>query len=297
MKEMTTLRMPDEKPRIPARSPQELNPYLKSEDGKTVNTWGIPNNLFRTMAWHPRLALTEVDYANAFIFDEASYTTCPSFDGRPGQVLFPEAGFVDRVTKELVINLVSLLNRSRYSITHHTVIGYFTLSSLLDKTRAEELLLNLVDENGKPAFEGKTSQGKHLYSELQLQALRLAVKLQADAHDVTDEELNRLRTLMAESAKERIATSVLASEPASRTPEYVAAFVNAMIVELTWCIVHFAGLLNKWFTVLRVEDEQYAVTAPGLAPQTFVEVYNSNVPEAIKKRNNALLGNDGWGGH
>jgi len=296
MKETTTLRMPSGKSRIPARGLQELNPYLKSEDGKTVNTWGIPNNLFRTMAWHPRLALTEVDYANAFIFDDASYTACPSFDGRPGNVLFPEAGFVDRVTKELVINLVSLLNRSRYSITHHTVIGYFTLSSILDKTRAEELLLNLVDDNANPAFEGKTSHGNPLYSEIQLHALRLAVKLRGDAHDVTDEELGQLRTLMAESAKERIATSVLVSEPASKTPEYLAAFVNAMMVELTWCIVHFAGLLNKWFTVLRVEDEQYTVTAPGPEPRTFVEVYNLNVPEAIKKRNNALLGNDGWGG-
>jgi hypothetical protein len=34
-----------------------------------------------------------------------------------------EAGFNDRFIKELVISRTSLINRSRYSVTHHSVIG------------------------------------------------------------------------------------------------------------------------------------------------------------------------------
>jgi len=249
------------------------------------------------MAWHPRLALTEVDYANSFIFDDQAFGAWPAFGGGSQNVMFPQAGFVDRVTKELVINLVSLLNRSRYSITHHTVIAYSFLQGALGKEISEQLLLNLVDESGRVNFEKKNWNGKPLYSLLQVLALRLAVKLCGDAHDVTDEECEHLRVVMRDVAKDRLATGLLANEPAAKTEAYVNAFVNAMFVELTWCIVHFAGLLNKWFTVLRVKDEEYTVvTPPGQSPLNFVEVYNSNVPDSIKKRNNALLGVDGWGG-
>jgi hypothetical protein len=293
---MTDLMIPKGEPRVPARKPDELSAYVKSEDTKSINTWGIPNNLFRTMAWHPRLALTEVDYANSFIFDQRSYASWPSFVDNGKSVMFPQAGFVDRVTKELVINLVSLLNRSRYSITHHTVIAYLFLSQEKGKDHAEQLLLNLVDEACKPAFENKTVGGQPLYSSVQLHALRLAVKLCGDAHDVTDEEFKQLRGLMEEVAKQQLGVGTLTTEPASKTREYVNAYVNAMLVELTWCIVHFAGLLNKWFTVLKVLDEPYRVTGEKEPSKTFAEVYNENVPESIKKRNNALLGTDGWGG-
>jgi hypothetical protein len=95
------------------------------------------------------LALTEVDYANSFIFKESEFIEIPK-PGRPtsGNVLFPSAGFIDRVTKELVINFVSLINRSRYSITHHGVISWGVLSTMAEgktdskrKARAEQMLL------------------------------------------------------------------------------------------------------------------------------------------------------------
>lgn len=297
---MTKLTIPTDGPRVHPLPPDSVNAYVRSEYDKTVNTWGIPNNLVRTMGWHPGLALTEVDYANSFIFDEGLYTTIPMpGSASPGEsVPFPQAGFVDRVIKELVINLVSLLNKSRYSITHHTVIAYTTLCDILPESNekrrrelAEELLFNLVDDDAQPSFERAQFRDRALYSELQVHCLTLATKLQSDAHQVTDDEFEELRASLRDQAERQIEDSILSSDARTKRKKYVDAYVNAMIVELTWCIVHFAGLLNKWFTVLKVMDESDA-EVDGI---DFVSHYNSVVPDRIKEKNNRILGKDGWG--
>ena len=192
-------------------------------------------------------------------------------------------GFIDRVTKELVINLVSLLNRSRYSITHHTFIAFQTLKGELGATRATAMLLKLVDDQGCPTF----AQRRSTYSQLQLAALSLALKIQGGTgHDFTDQEFSKLRALLLNQARLQVKRDGLPNDR-----PYLDAYVDGMLVELTWCICHFGGLLNKWFTVLQVGDEEYPVTADG---KTFVENYNT-LPASIIDRNNALLGPNGWG--
>ncbi|MBV9084848.1 MAG: hypothetical protein JOZ62_19390 [Acidobacteriaceae bacterium] len=125
-------------------------------------------------------------------------------------------------------------------------------------------------------------------------ALDLAVKANQDAHLVTDKEMEDLRELMRQQARRQIAASPLAVQFGSASPDkaYVEAYVDAMMVELTWCISHFSGLLNRWFTLLKVKDEDFAV---GPNNMDFAAVYNATVPESIKARNNALLGPTGWG--
>jgi hypothetical protein len=297
---MSNLIEPKDGPRVKPLPPEGVSAEVQSEYDKTVRTWGIPNNLVRTMGCHPGLALTEVNYANSFIFEENNYVPWPRPGGPPSEMVpFPRSGFVGRISKELVINLVSLLNRSRYSITHHTVIGYTTLAATLpdrspeDRAAwAEEMLLRLVDETGKPAFENRTFRDEPLFSELDVRILRLGVKLRGDPHDIGDWEFHDLRSLLRTEAQKRISASLLAQDSRTGEPQYVDAYVNAMLVELTWCIVHFAGLLNRWFTVLKVMDE-IDVKRDGL---DFVTHYNNTVPERIKVRNNALLSPDGWGG-
>lgn len=297
---MTDLILPRTSPRIAPRSPNEVSPYVLSEFDKTVRTWGIPNNLIRTMACHPGLALTEVDYANSFIFDEGTTIQwpIPGGAGVRSTVPFPTAGFVDRVSKELAINLVSLLNRSRYSITHHSVIGYATLCALLPEDRAEErakmaeeMLLALADGNAQPTFENRTYASRPLFSELQLRVLRLAVTLRGDAHGVSDADWDALRAELRSDARKRLGPSGFAGDPRTLEPAYLEALVDGALVELTWCILHFAGLLNKWFTVLRVMDETDAAR-DGV---DFVGHYNATIPPRIKERNNAVLGPEGWG--
>ncbi len=93
-------------------------------------------------------------------------------------------------------------------------------------------------------------------------------------------------------AAENIAKGPIAEVPGTGTVAYLDAWVNAITVELTWCIVHFDGLLNAWFTVLRVIDETGAEDELG---RDFVASYNAEVPDRIKVRNNNLLGPTGWG--
>lgn len=299
---MTKLALPAGGARIKPRLREQINADMRAELDKTIETWGIPNNLFLTMACHPQLALTEVDYANAFIFDRGKYTTIP----RPGkpqeEVLFPVAGFVDPVTKEITLSLVSLLNRSRYSITHHSVIGTLTLQALVEgdtperrQKRAEAMLLRLVDGSGKATYENQTYEGGPLYSDLQLATLRLAEKINADAHSVTTEEIDALKRLQRDEAARQIAAGPLSAQFGDAGPDgaYLDAYVDAMMVELTWAICHFSGLLNRWFTVLRVPDEGFVVDGAG--GHTFLDNYNSVVPESVRTRNNQLLGKTGWG--
>jgi hypothetical protein len=291
------LTMPADGPRVAPRLPEQVSPEVRAEFDKAMETWGIHNNLVRTMGAHPALALTEVDYANSFIFQTEIYAEIPK-PGSNGTVLFPRAGFIDRITKELVISLVSLLNRSRYSITHHGVIAYGTLSALVEgstpeekQKRAEALLLGLANGLGQATYNAST----HLYTPLQLAALELAENMNFDPHLVSDAQIGELRGLLRADAAQRIAAGPLASQfgPAGPDDAYLNAFVDGMLVELTWCIAHFSGLLNRWFTILKVRDEDFAVNPQG---QNFIEVYNASLPDSIKARNNQLLGSSGWGG-
>jgi len=300
---MSDLKIPIDGPRIAPRLPEQVNADIRAEYDKATQTWGIPNNLVRTMACHPRLALTEVSYANAFIFDDGAYITLP----KPGShesgetVLFPSAGFIDRVTKELALSVVSLLNRSRYSITHHSVISSLTLMELVDgespedrTKRTEAMLLHLVDGSGKVDFEDQLYEGQPLYTDYQLSVMRLAVRMNRDVHSVSDQQFAELKSLMRLEANRQIANGILAAQFASTGADaaYLDLYVDAMMVELTWCICHFSGLLNRWFVVLKMRDEEFAVGADG---SSFVDNYNAVVPKAVRERNNQLLGSDGWG--
>ncbi len=297
------LTMPADGPRVAPRLPEQVSPYVRAEFDKAMETWGIHNHLVRTMGAHPLLALTEVDYANSFIFQTDTYAQIP----KPGaetsgaSVLFPQAGFIDRVTKELAITLVSLINRSRYSITHHGVIAFGTLGALVagtspgdKRSRAEAMLLRLVDGTGQTTYRNQQYQDQPLYSELQVAVLEFTETMNFDPHLVKDADVAHLRALMRLDARAQIASGPLAAQFDTAGPDepYVEAFVDAMLVELTWCIAHFSGLLNRWFTVLKMRDEDFAVNPAG---QNFPEVYNQVVPVSIKARNNALLGTSGWG--
>lgn len=299
---MADLILPTSSARVSPLTPEEVNISVRAEYQKTVVTWGIPNNLIRTMACAPQLALTEVDYANSFIFDHGPYVMWPRPGSKAGteQVLFQAAGFIDPITKELLINLVSLLNRSRYSITHHSVIGLLRIATALqdlapgrNAAKAESMLLHLVDANGSPDFEGQVFDGLPLYDEFQLSCVRFALKMHRSSHSITDDDVDKIRSVFRGRASAEIAKGPLGAQFGVAGPDnaFLDAHVNGMLVELTWCVAHFGGLLNHWFTVLRVQDESDAVR-DGF---DFISHYNKSVPESIKVRNNNLLGSDGWG--
>lgn len=219
-------------------------------------TWGgFRNNLCRVMAYCPRLMQTEVEYCNTFIFDP------PTFRGE-----VQEAGFNDRFLKELVISKTSLINRSRYSVTHHACIGF----GLFDGARRR------VEGHAKFLHLHEHAQHPEVYTEAERIVLDYTAKVTVDAHSVTDDEFRRLRDALAADSRKDPRLAAL-------SPAAFDRHVDARIVELTWLIGQFC-LLNRWFTVLQVPDEG------SQDEDNFLAVYAQVVPADIRERNERVLG-------
>ncbi|MCP4074018.1 MAG: carboxymuconolactone decarboxylase family protein [Hyphomicrobiales bacterium] len=237
-------------------------------------TWGtFPNNLCRVMAYLPRLMETEVPYANSVIFDQEAFRDRCEFD-EPGRVpdrkyvvsgSIQVSGFNDRFLKELVISKTSLLNRSLYSITHHAFLGYALYSTAGRGDEAHEKYLHLHEHHAHP----------DVYTPREMAVLSYTTKVTRDPHGVTDDEFNALRWVLREhnDTDERLA--IFDENEKSR-------HVDAQIVELTWLIGHFC-MLNRWFTVLQVPDEDKSDEL------NFLAVYEQFVPEDIRQRNARIL--------
>jgi alkylhydroperoxidase family enzyme len=233
----------------------ELDPYTEAGMAVGEITWGrFRNNLCRVMAYLPRMLQTEVEYCNSFIFDP------PIFRGD-----VQEAGFNDRFLKELVISKTSLINRSRYSITHHSFLGMALYNGANRGGEGHKKLLHLHEHEKHP----------EIYSPLEMAVLDYTAKVTRDAHLVTNAEFEELRRLLA------------ADGPADKamTAERRRRHVDSRIVELTWLIGHFC-LLNRWFTVLQVPDENAD------DEDNFLAAYESVVPADIRQRNDAILKGD-----
>jgi alkylhydroperoxidase family enzyme len=232
----------------------ELDPYTQAGMLTGERTWGgNPNNLCKVMAYLPRLLQTEVEYCNTFIFDRETFR---------GDI--QEAGFNDRFIKELVISRTSLINRSRYSVTHHSVIG---IGLYADAGRREEAVLKYLHLH-------EHEKHPEVYTERERVVLDYTAKVTKDAHLVTDQEFQELRRVLTEHN--------LKNDQIKVPTDQMSGYVDAQIVELTWLIGHFC-LLNRWFTVLQVPNE---------GPQdewNFAAFYEQIVPEQIRRRNEQVL--------
>lgn len=232
-------------------------------------TWGgFPSNLMKVMGYCPQLASTEVSYANAIIFDVDLY-----LNGRQ------MAGFLDRPMKELVTSRTSLYNRSRYSVTHHSLIGVNAFRAAGRDEEGHQKLLVLHEH----------AQHREVYTDRENSCLDYTAKVAQDAHLVTDDEFTQLRL-----ALRRHNTG---QAPADQMTEFDRQFISkwsayddaahdrladAQLVEMTWLIGQFC-LLNRWFTALQVPDEGPDDEA------NFLAVYESEVPADIRQRNEKLL--------
>ncbi len=233
----------------------EIDPYTEAGMVAGEITWGrFRNNLCKVMAYTPRLLQTEVEYCNTFIFDPTTLR---------GDV--QEAGFNDRFIKELVISLTSLMNRSRYSVTHHSAIGMTLYTNAGREEEAHQKYLYLHEYFNHP----------DVYTERERVVLGYTDKVTKDAHLVTNEEFHELRRILREH-------NLQDSRLKNFSTRQMDRYVDSQIVELTWLIGHFC-LLNRWFTVLQVPDE---------GPQdedNFIAFYEQAVPEDIRRRNEKIL--------
>jgi alkylhydroperoxidase family enzyme len=234
----------------------ELDPYTKAGMVVGETTWGgFRTNLLKLMAYCPRLIQTEVEYANSFIFDP------PTFRGE-----VQEAGFNDRFLKELVISRTSLVNRSKYSITHHALLGMLLFTQAGRGDEAHRKYLHLHEHEKFPQE----------YEEYERVVLDYTVKVVKDAHLVTDEEFKELRRVLRERNLQDARLKKFGDDDLNK-------FVDSQIVELTWLIGHFC-LLNRWFTALQIPEEGT------LDEDNFGPLYEQIVPKDIRARNAAVIG-------
>jgi alkylhydroperoxidase family enzyme len=236
----------------------ELDPYTEAGMVAGELTWGrFRNNLCKVMSYLPRLMQTEVEYCNTFIFDP------PTFRGD-----VQEAGFNERFLREQIIIKTSLMNRSRYSITHHSFIG---MKLFTDAGRREDGHVKYLHMHEHEKFPDT-------YSKLEMAVLNYVAKIAVDPHLVTDEEFNQLRALIKADDEANPALRKLTDDASSR-------HVDSRIVEITWLACHFC-LLNRWFTVLQVPDE-----GPN-DEDNFAAAYVQMVPQDIRDRNENILHGD-----
>lgn len=233
----------------------ELDPYTEAGMVAAELTWGrFRNNLARVIAYCPALMQTEVRYCNTFIFDP------PTFRGD-----VQEAGFNNRFLKELVISKTSLINRSRYSVTHHSFLGMKLFTDAGRREEGHRKLLHLHEHE----------RHADVYSDLERVVLDYVANVTRDAHSVSDEDFQRLRAALADDSRN---DQRLARLPVAQFDRHV----DARIVELTWLCGHFC-LLNRWFTALQVPDE---------GPQdedNFLAAYEAMVPDDVRQRNEDIL--------
>src|SRR5271163_3478490 len=80
-----------------------------------LNPVASPSNLGRYLLHIPGVYEQQLNFSTTLIFDE------PSF--RNGIQM---SGFIDRVSRELVISFIGQRRRCWYTMTHHAVLGYLT---------------------------------------------------------------------------------------------------------------------------------------------------------------------------
>ncbi|WP_225850231.1 carboxymuconolactone decarboxylase family protein [Streptomyces sp. HPF1205] len=248
----------------------EVDDYTAAAYSQAELTWGhFPNNLIKVMGHCPSLTMTEVPYANSVIFDIDTFNAGHQW-----------AGFLDRPLKELCISRTSLFNRSRYSVTHHSFIGYSLFAKLGREAEGHRKLLHLHEHD----------RHRDVYTARENACLDYCVMVARDAHEVEDSRFEQLRHELdlynrgkADGGEMTGFDLGFVEKWREYSPAQYQRLVDSQIVELTWLIGHFC-LLNRWFTVLQVPDETAADETD------FSAAYQATVPQDIRERNDSVLG-------
>lgn len=234
-----------------------------------LNPVAFPNNLARYFLHIPGVFEQQLNYSTTLIFDE------PSF--RNGVQI---SGYVPRVTRELVISLIAQLRRSRYSMTHHAVLGTLT---------ARKHKLSDADIAQKWGHLLEVEQNAAAYTRLEQAALKFARSFATDPKTYTATEYEELRSALSEHNKSvyweeagwlaqvhagRAAFSMALASGRSAEDARVAARaaadavthimpdaeneekVTAQVVELAFIALQFVALTGV-FSSLNISDEDF----------------------------------------
>src|SRR5262245_32784062 len=131
------------------------------------------NNLAHFLLQIPAAFEQQLPFSTSLIFDEASFRN-------GGQM----SGFVDRVTRELVISYIAQRRRSPYSMAHHALLGALTARKhgLTDAQIADKWS-NLLDYRSHASA----------YSRVELAALGFAEACATNPKSYSDRDYANLR--------------------------------------------------------------------------------------------------------
>ncbi|MEN8800605.1 MAG: hypothetical protein ABF297_01395, partial [Thiogranum sp.] len=146
---------------------------------------GFENNLGKFFLHIPAVFEEQLDFSTTLIFDE------PSF--RNGVQM---SGFVDRVTRELVISYIAQHRRAWYSMTHHALLGAIT-------ARKHGLTDDAIAAKWSHLLEYQSHS--QAYTRLERAALRFAEAFSSNPKSYTDADYKELRAAFREDNARRFA--------------------------------------------------------------------------------------------
>jgi alkylhydroperoxidase family enzyme len=249
--------------RIPLTT-YELSPdrdFGMTQGGQSAASWGwgrgthYPGSLVLALQYLPDAGPDEAFYSLALMFNE---------DQTRNGVLV--AGFVDRVLKELLIQKIYRLNRSRYGLEHHTVFAYneflrrysgggFRRSGMsdADAQRATERALAECTDKLLYVHEADKHPGK--YSPVELAAFAWTDAVILRPHEAYHLE-PALRQALKDQDEAEIAAGTRWLDMTGAVTRDVAMkrLLDHQIAELGMFVPHIDGI-GRAMTMMRLEAE------------------------------------------
>ena len=235
--------------------------------GIQVGTYGwgfgghFPGSLVYALMHHPELARFEAPYSLPVLFNEDEW--------RNG---VQTAGFVTRRLKELVIQKIYKVTRSRYGIEHHTMFLYNAYKDEygvgraphpnLGRKEVEKSALEHADRATIYMHQHRDAP-RGVYTELEKAALDWTEQIVRNPHEAQDLE-GKLRQMLAQE-NEREANAGLRRLDTSHGIGKEAALrrlQDHQIAELAMMIGHMDGL-GRALTILRLEAEEPVLMVKG----------------------------------
>ena len=249
--------------RIPLTS-YEVDPdrdFGITQGGQSVASWGwgrgahAPGSLVFALQYLPDAGREEAFYSLALMFNEDQT--------RNGTLV---AGFVDRVLKELLIQKIYRLNRSRYGLEHHTLFAYTEFlrrygganfrragMSDADAQRATERALTECTE--KLLYVHEANKHPEKYSPVELAAFAWVDAVILRPHEAYRREPALREALQNQNEAEIAAgTRWLDTTGNVTREEAVKRLLDHQIAELGMFVPHIDGV-GRAMTMMRLEAE------------------------------------------
>jgi alkylhydroperoxidase family enzyme len=249
--------------------------WVRGDEARAEWTWAaqlidnpeaVRNNLGKYLVQIPGVFEKQLDYSTSLIFDTHSF--------RNGVQI---SGFVDRVTKELVISAIAQRRRVWYTMTHHAFLGMRTASryGTAPEKMAQKMLhldapstLGVFDRHERAALilankfatgpqsyndqdfaEFRAAFGEYdqkLYASIERPFLQVRAAREARAQALVDDKSANEADTLARRAADGV--------PTTMPKDLLARKINSQFVELCFLGMQFVAMAGM-FSALNIPDE------------------------------------------